>query len=115
MIFFMSFCDFYRHDSQEATNPSVNLLSQVIVFYHHPWAEKRPFLWPGSKIPAPWANTTDAYKLIQFLETTLGERAEYGSFHVSQAILTPRVKTIIWGLIQGLRDHLVERCFISVE
>ncbi|XP_048851269.1 PI-PLC X domain-containing protein 2-like isoform X1 [Brienomyrus brachyistius] len=82
---------------------------QVIVFYHHPWAEKRPFLWPGSKIPAPWANTADAYKLIQFLETTLGERAEYGSFHVSQAILTPRVKTIIWGLIQGLRDHLVER------
>ncbi|MFT7800307.1 PI-PLC X domain-containing protein 2-like [Arapaima gigas] len=82
---------------------------QVIVFYHHPCAATRPFLWPGSKIPAPWANTTDACKLIQFLETTLGEREQYGTFHVSQAILTPRVKTIARGLIQGLRDHLVER------
>ncbi|KAJ8347847.1 hypothetical protein SKAU_G00264360 [Synaphobranchus kaupii] len=82
---------------------------QVIVFYHHPLADDCPHLWAGSKIPAPWANTTDAYKLIQFLETTLGERAKYGSFHVSQAILTPRVKTIFRGLIKGLRNHLVER------
>ncbi|KAG7484363.1 hypothetical protein MATL_G00048420 [Megalops atlanticus] len=82
---------------------------QVIVFYHHPLSEEHSHLWPGSNIPAPWANTTDAFKLIQFLETTLGERAKYGSFHVSQAILTPRVKTIARGLIKGLRNHLVER------
>jgi len=66
-------------------------------------------MWPGSKIPAPWANTTDTTKLIQFLETTLGERPKYGSFHVSQAILTPRVKTIAKGLMRGLRNYLVER------
>ncbi|MBN3276125.1 PLCX3 protein, partial [Polyodon spathula] len=82
---------------------------QVIVFYHHSSAENCPLLWPGTKIPAPWANTTDACKLIQFLETTLGERARYGTFHVSQAILTPRVKTIVRGLIKGLRSYLVER------
>ncbi|MBN3299201.1 PLCX3 protein, partial [Amia calva] len=82
---------------------------QVLVFYHHPSAEECPLMWPGNKIPAPWANTTDACKLIQFLETTLGERHKYGSFHVSQAILTPRVKTIVRGLIKGLRNHLVER------
>ncbi|XP_688423.2 PI-PLC X domain-containing protein 2 isoform X1 [Danio rerio] len=82
---------------------------QVLVFYHHPSAEGCPVMWPGSKIPAPWANTTDTTKLIQFLETTLGERAKYGSFHVSQAILTPRVKTIARGLVQGLRNYLVER------
>ncbi|XP_061103925.1 PI-PLC X domain-containing protein 2-like [Conger conger] len=82
---------------------------QVIVFYHHPLADDCPHLWPGSKIPAPWANTTDANKLIQFLETTLGERTQCGSFHVSQAILTPRVKTIFRGLVKGLRNHLVER------
>ncbi|KAL4624884.1 PI-PLC X domain-containing protein 2-like [Arapaima gigas] len=82
---------------------------QVIVFYHHPSANNCAFLWPGSKIPAPWANTTDACKLIQFLETTLSERAQHGSFHVSQAILTPRVKTVVRGLIKGLRKHLVER------
>nr|XP_006628076.2 PREDICTED: PI-PLC X domain-containing protein 2-like [Lepisosteus oculatus] len=82
---------------------------QVLVFYHHPSAGGCSYLWPGSKIPAPWANTTDAYKLIEFLETTLGERAKHGAFHVSQAILTPRVKTIVRGLIKGLRTHLVER------
>uniref|UniRef100_A0A673NMZ7 PI-PLC X domain-containing protein 3-like n=1 Tax=Sinocyclocheilus rhinocerous TaxID=307959 RepID=A0A673NMZ7_9TELE len=82
---------------------------QVLVFYHHPSAESCPVMWPGSKIPAPWANTTDATKLIQFLETTLGERAKYGSFHVSQAILTPHVKTIARGLVRGLRNYLVEK------
>ncbi|XP_034771897.2 PI-PLC X domain-containing protein 2-like [Acipenser ruthenus] len=82
---------------------------QVIVFYHHSSAESCPLMWPGTKIPAPWANTTDACKLIQFLETTLGERARCGTFHVSQAILTPRVKTIVRGLIKGLRNFLVER------
>ncbi|XP_006012562.1 PI-PLC X domain-containing protein 2 [Latimeria chalumnae] len=82
---------------------------QVLVFYHHPLAQEKPFLWPGKTMPAPWANTTDVYKLIQFLETTLGERAQYGTFHVSQAILTPRVKTIVLGLISGLRYSLVER------
>ncbi|XP_055037306.2 PI-PLC X domain-containing protein 2 [Misgurnus anguillicaudatus] len=82
---------------------------QVLVFYHHPSAEGCPLMWPGSKIPAPWANTTDTNKLIQFLETTLGERDKYGSFHVSQAILTPRVKTIARGLVRGLRNYLVEK------
>ncbi|KAG9332384.1 hypothetical protein JZ751_014980, partial [Albula glossodonta] len=64
--------------------------SKVLAFYHHPSAQDCPFLWPGSRIPAPWANTTNADKLTQFLETTLGERAQHGAFHVSQAILTPR-------------------------
>ncbi|XP_036376499.1 PI-PLC X domain-containing protein 2 [Megalops cyprinoides] len=82
---------------------------QVLVFYHHPSAEECPLLWPGSRIPAPWANTTDPSKLIQFLETTLQERAEHGAFHVSQAILTPRVRTVARGLVKGLRNHLVER------
>nr|XP_057916226.1 PI-PLC X domain-containing protein 2 isoform X2 [Doryrhamphus excisus] len=32
---------------------------QVIVFYHHPSAQGVPVMWPGNKIPAPWANTTE--------------------------------------------------------
>ncbi|KAF7214075.1 PI-PLC X domain-containing protein 2 [Nothobranchius furzeri] len=82
---------------------------QVIVFYHHPLAEDIPVMWPGSKIPAPWANTTEPNKLIQFLETTLKERAKKGSFHVTQAILTPRVNTVALGFFWGLRNYLVER------
>lgn len=38
---------------------------QVIVFYHHPSAQGISVMWPGNKIPAPWANTTEPNKLIQ--------------------------------------------------
>ncbi|NWI45300.1 PLCX2 protein, partial [Picathartes gymnocephalus] len=82
---------------------------QVLIFYHHPLNQEYPFLWPGNKMPAPWANTTNVHKLLQFLETTLGERSRYGTFHVSQAILTPRVKTIARHLISGLKNTLVHR------
>ncbi|XP_041823831.1 PI-PLC X domain-containing protein 2 isoform X2 [Melanotaenia boesemani] len=83
--------------------------SQVIVFYHHPSAQGIPVMWPGYKIPAPWANTTEPNKLIQFLESTRKERAKHGTFHVTQAILTPTVNTVATGLIWGLRNYLVER------
>ncbi|KAJ7320377.1 hypothetical protein JRQ81_019888 [Phrynocephalus forsythii] len=82
---------------------------QVLIFYHHPLYEEYPYLWPGNKMPAPWANTTNVHKLLQFLETTLGERAKHGTFHVSQAILTPRVKTIARHLVRGLKNTLVHR------
>ncbi|NXU63305.1 PLCX2 protein, partial [Horornis vulcanius] len=82
---------------------------QVLTFYHHPLYQEYPFLWPGNKMPAPWANTTNVHKLLQFLETTLGERSRYGTFHVSQAILTPRVKTIARHLVRGLKNTLVHR------
>lgn len=50
--------------------------------------------------------------IIQFLETTLKQRAKQGSFHVSQAILTPRVNTVARGLVWGLRNYLVERSVV---
>lgn len=37
----------------------------MIVFYHHSSAQGVSVMWPGSTIPAPWANTTDPSKLIQ--------------------------------------------------
>uniref|UniRef100_A0A7M4ETZ0 Phosphatidylinositol specific phospholipase C X domain containing 2 n=1 Tax=Crocodylus porosus TaxID=8502 RepID=A0A7M4ETZ0_CROPO len=85
------------------------LKQQVLIFYHYPLYQDYSFLWPGNKMPAPWANTTNVHKLLQFLETTLGERSQYGTFHVSQAILTPRVKTIARHLIRGLKNTLVHR------
>ncbi|XP_019731116.1 PI-PLC X domain-containing protein 2 isoform X1 [Hippocampus comes] len=87
---------------------------QVMVFYHHPSARGVPVMWPGDKIPAPWANTTEPSKLIRFLESTLKQRAKQGSFHVSQAILTPRVNTVARGLLWGLRNYLVERNLPSI-
>lgn len=82
---------------------------QVLIFYHHSLSHEYTFLWPGNTMPAPWANTTNVCKLIQFLESTLEERSKHGAFHVSQAILTPRVKTILRGLKAGLKNTLVHR------
>lgn len=47
---------------------------QVLVFYHHPMALEVPFLWPGQMMPAPWANTTDPEKLVQFLQASVTDR-----------------------------------------
>ncbi|OCT94477.1 PI-PLC X domain-containing protein 2 [Xenopus laevis] len=82
---------------------------QVLIFYHYNLWNEYLFLWSGNKMPAPWANTTNVHKLIQFLETTLTERSKRGTFHVSQAILTPTVKTIVRGLKSGLKKTLVHR------
>lgn len=46
----------------------------MLVFYHHPMALEVPFLWPGQMMPAPWANTTDTEKLIQFLQASVTDR-----------------------------------------
>ncbi|PIO36506.1 hypothetical protein AB205_0203370, partial [Aquarana catesbeiana] len=81
----------------------------VLVFYHYNLWNEYSYLWAGNKMPAPWANTTNVHKLLQFLETTLGERSKRGTFHVSQAILTPQVKTIVRGLKAGLKNTLVHR------
>ncbi|XP_071399162.1 PI-PLC X domain-containing protein 3, partial [Centroberyx affinis] len=47
---------------------------QVLVFYHNPMALEVPFLWPGQMMPAPWANTTDPEKLVQFLQASVTDR-----------------------------------------
>ncbi|XP_054045073.1 PI-PLC X domain-containing protein 2 isoform X3 [Rissa tridactyla] len=88
---------------------------QVLIFYHYPIYKEYSFLWPGNKMPAPWANTTNVHKLLQFLETTLEERSRYGTFHVSQAILTPRVKTIARHLIRGLKNTLVHSGLLAAN
>ncbi|KAL4000901.1 hypothetical protein ACER0C_006200 [Sarotherodon galilaeus] len=82
-------------------------VENVIVFYHHPSAQGVPVMWPGNKIPAPWANTTEPIKLIEVRKQYFNYKQ--GSFHVSQAILTPTVNTVAKGLLWGLRSYLVER------
>lgn len=32
-------------------------------------------MWPGNKIPAPWANTTEPRKLTQVRKTTVSDKA----------------------------------------
>ncbi|KAM7231265.1 hypothetical protein CapIbe_017710 [Capra ibex] len=82
---------------------------QVLVFYHSPVALEVPFLWPGQMMPAPWANTTDPEKLIQFLQASITERRKKGSFFISQVVLTPKASTVVKGVASGLRETITER------
>ncbi|KAG7237580.1 hypothetical protein INR49_032197 [Caranx melampygus] len=82
---------------------------QVLVFYHHPMALEVPFLWPGQMMPAPWANTTDPEKLVQFLQASVTDRRRKGTFFVSQVVLTPKASTVMKGVASGLRETITER------
>ncbi|XP_072717008.1 PI-PLC X domain-containing protein 3 [Ciconia boyciana] len=82
---------------------------QVLVFYHSPVALEVPFLWPGQMMPAPWANTTDPEKLIQFLQASITERRKKGFFFISQVVLTPKASTVVKGVASGLRETITER------
>ncbi|KAJ8402009.1 hypothetical protein AAFF_G00372440 [Aldrovandia affinis] len=82
---------------------------QVLVFYHNPVALEVPFLWPGQMMPAPWANTTDPEKLVQFLQSSVSDRRRQGNFFVSQMILTPKASTVMKGVTSGLRETITER------
>ncbi|KAJ8260743.1 hypothetical protein COCON_G00164660 [Conger conger] len=82
---------------------------QVLVFYHHPVALDVPFLWPGQMMPAPWANTPDPEKLLQFLQASVSERRQQGNFFVSQMVLTPKASTVMKGVASGLRETITER------
>ncbi|KAJ8285373.1 hypothetical protein GJAV_G00026080 [Gymnothorax javanicus] len=82
---------------------------QVLVFYHNPVALEVPFLWPGQMMPAPWANTTDPEKLVQFLQASVSDRRRKGTFFVSQVVLTPKASTVMKGVASGLRETITER------
>ncbi|KAJ1210242.1 hypothetical protein NDU88_005609 [Pleurodeles waltl] len=60
-------------------------------------------------MPAPWANTTDTEKLIQFLQTSVTERRRKGTFFISQVVLTPKASTVVKGVASGLRETITER------
>ncbi|NXJ37463.1 PLCX3 protein, partial [Ciconia maguari] len=87
---------------------------QVLVFYHSPVALEVPFLWPGQMMPAPWANTTDPEKLIQFLQASITERRKKGFFFISQVVLTPKASTVVKGVASGLRETITERYVSSM-
>ncbi len=83
---FFSFVTSHHFSSHNLPLPQVTLQYlwekeyQVLVFYHHPMALEVPFLWPGQMMPAPWANTTDPEKLVQFLQASVTDRRSASTF-----------------------------------
>ena len=67
---------------------------QVIVIYG-PYSDSYDYLWPRVFCLSPWANTFDLSLLLKFLLKHMTKRPK-NSLYVTQAVLTPNVKTILF-------------------
>jgi len=67
---------------------------QVIVIYG-PYSDSYDYLWPRVFCLSPWANTMDLSLLLKFLLKHMTKRPK-NCLYVTQAVLTPNVKTILF-------------------
>eukprot|EP01124_Arcella_intermedia_P033626 TRINITY_DN8111_c0_g1_i2.p1 TRINITY_DN8111_c0_g1~~TRINITY_DN8111_c0_g1_i2.p1 ORF type:complete len:308 (-),score=84.66 TRINITY_DN8111_c0_g1_i2:16-939(-) len=63
----------------------------IFVMYHHASCAAFPLLWPQQCINSPWPDKTDPNDLFEYLRKC----PRTPNFFVSQAILTPRVSTVV--------------------
>ncbi|KAH3872539.1 PI-PLC X domain-containing protein 2-like [Dreissena polymorpha] len=83
---------------------------QVIIIYHYDKVESESGnLWPGKKcIRAPWAQTANIPRLLEFLSASLNNR-DPGLFHVSQCVLTPDAGFLLGHLMGSLKNDLAKK------
>ena len=72
------------------------------------------YLWPRSLCPTPWPNTASTSKLKLFLDNKLRIRNP-GIFFISQGILTPDWKTILFHPFSNLDTACGKRCNMTVR
>jgi len=68
---------------------------QVIVIYGL-YSNDYDYLWPRSFCLSPWGNTFDLSMLLKFLMNGLTTVRPINRLYVTQAVLTPQVKTIVF-------------------
>lgn len=87
-----------KHDAEKEMPTIEEMQSsnkQIIAFYN-PLCDQYDYLWPNNAIVNPWANTMDVTLLFKFLLNHLAKRPQNnGKVYVTQAVLTPNVKTIL--------------------
>ena len=72
------------------------------------------YLWPRSLCPTPWPDTASTSKLRLFLDNKLRERNP-GIFFISQGVLTPNWKTILFHPFSNLDTACGERSNMTVR
>jgi len=72
------------------------------------------YLWPRSLCPTPWPDTASTSKLRLFLDAKLRER-NAGIFFISQGVLTPDWKTIVFHPFSTLDTACGERSNMMVR
>jgi len=71
-------------------------------------------LWPRKLFPNPWPDTAKANRLATFLSEKF-EAKKPDEFFISQGILTPNWKTIIFHPLEDLRSVCVKACNSTVH
>jgi len=91
-IFGTMLCHSKPKDQMYSLKYLINSGIQVIVIYP---IDAGTFCWTRDLCPNPWPNTTSTKYLTDFLTEKTGEREVKKTLFVSQAILTPRLSTIM--------------------
>ncbi|KAK6177006.1 hypothetical protein SNE40_015199 [Patella caerulea] len=87
---------------------------QVIVIYHHQIALENYQIWPGSIIRSPWANTTDANNLVQYLENVYDSGHNEDIFLSYQGVLTADTSYVITHVADSLKTALADKASPAV-
>lgn len=74
---------------------------QVLVFYRDIHQDPVPFIWPRERIPNPWIDTASPEELFRRLSLNYKVKRDQ-CFYVTQAILTPKLQTILNNLSEAL-------------
>ncbi|PSN32955.1 hypothetical protein C0J52_27537, partial [Blattella germanica] len=82
---------------------------QVIAIYRNDAALGIPTLWPSSRWPTPWPETTSITTMFMFLEEKMSVRPADAGF-VTQCVLTPDVKFFLKNCFSTLEKKCAIPC-----
>ena len=85
---------------------------KVIVIYNETGVvDAHSHFWPPNFINSPWPNTDDTKQLLEILkEQSEASSVSENTFQVTQAVLTPTIKTISRHVTCTLKDVLASEC-----
>ena len=82
---------------------------QLLIFYQADIAKENYMFWPGDYLPSPWPDTTDAKKLLNFLDKNYAAGRQQDRFYVTQGVLTPNFVYILEHIHGNIKTDLAEK------
>lgn len=76
---------------------------QIIIIYRHAHMANNHIFWPSYSWVTPWPNKLKVDELLEYLDNGIANRME-GVGYVTQGILTPTIKYVIFHLCGSLKN-----------
>ena len=111
-----SFSNILRAPGSQGPNVTLQEMwenqKKVIVIYNETGVvHAHSHFWPPHYIHSPWPNTDDTNQLLEILkEQSEASSVSENTFQVTQAVLTPTIKTISRHVTCTLKDVLASEC-----